>query len=151
MKVRQAVKEVLVRLLEDAPEVQDRPALLPFLAEKVEEFLAEQLKKAEEIVQYLAMAEISKRFTADAMFGRLQFKVRKQVARQSVDPGDDDDLAGIDPEFIISYGSRSETGGGDADVANIQVRRPTPGGRVEYRIIVSVPHVSGFHHCMAAR
>lgn len=122
MKVRQAVKEVLVRLLEDEPEIQDRPALSPFLAEQVDEFLAGQLKKAEEIVQYLAMAETSKRFTADAMFGRLQSKVRKMVARQSLDPGDDDDLADLDPDFIISYSSRAETGGGDADVANVQVR-----------------------------
>lgn len=146
--VRRCVKGVLDNLLRSQEGVE-RPELQAYLCQIVDAYLQKKHAKAEEIVNYLAKAELMKRFTQDESYKRIiwkvenlaeQMSVRRQRApfpentdvpvEQVVDRGTDDDVDGIPMAFIKDYYYRVQEQfktDRDVDVAKSQVSgSPTP-------------------------
>lgn len=143
MNVRLCVKDVLESLLH-SQEGPERPALPSYLCTIVDEYLQERHAKAEEIANYLAKAELTKRFTQDESYKRIilkvenlaeQMSVRREMTpfpenntnvpvEQVVERGMDDDVDGIPMTFIKDYYHRAQEqfkNDGDVEVAKSQV------------------------------
>lgn len=149
--VRLCVKDVLENLLHSQEGVE-RPELPSYLCKIVDGYLQKKHDKAEEIVNYLAKAELMKRFTQDESYKRIILKVENLAEQMSVrlqgrpfpendtdvpveqvvERGTDDDIDGISMAFIRGYYFRvQEQFKKDRDV---EVAKSQVGGRfVSYR------------------
>lgn len=122
-KVRECAKDVLMSLLGLEEETRNRPGLLHYMSGLLDPFLDRRLTKAEEVVDYLSKAELSKRYTQDPTYERIKNKVRylaeeahtrlttvgghQSPPEQIVSKGDDVDVQDIAPDFIVSFYRRA--------------------------------------------
>lgn len=140
-KVRECAKNVLMCLLGLEEETRNRPGLLRYLSGLLDTFLDKRLTKAEEVVDYLSKAELSKRYTQDPTYERIKTKVRylaeeahtrlttvgghQPPPEQVVAKGTDEDVQDIAPDFIVSFYRRAvEQNANNMDemISKMQVR-----------------------------